>query len=189
MPEWLDLNFMVPLIATVVVVAVGICVVCVALSRRRSDDMRGGQKDVYCRLSVIRSRSGAQVFYSLFLIYHTFNLQHILFLFWDRSESVIRLKTQYDRHSTNTLVTLNQKFGMFLCLLIVSMLVIELHDIMSYMILTQAQSYTHRNTPIADHFHKNIPTKYWKYTKYNYLSITIYIYIMNIHICVHKFNT
>ncbi|XP_062130676.1 cell adhesion molecule Dscam2 isoform X22 [Drosophila sulfurigaster albostrigata] len=47
MPEWLDLNFMVPLIATVVVVAVGICVVCVALSRRRSDDMRGGQKDVY----------------------------------------------------------------------------------------------------------------------------------------------
>jgi len=32
MPEWLDLNFMVPLIATVVVVAVGICVVCVALS-------------------------------------------------------------------------------------------------------------------------------------------------------------
>lgn len=52
MPEWLDLNFMVPLIATVVVVAVGICVVCVALSRRRSDDMRGGQKDVYCRLSV-----------------------------------------------------------------------------------------------------------------------------------------
>ncbi|XP_070066214.1 cell adhesion molecule Dscam1 isoform X10 [Drosophila virilis] len=47
MPEWLDLNFMVPLIATVVVVAVGICVVCVALSRRRADDMRGGQKDVY----------------------------------------------------------------------------------------------------------------------------------------------
>lgn len=51
MPEWLDLNFMVPLIATVVVVAVGICVVCVALSRRRADDMRGGQKDVYCRFS------------------------------------------------------------------------------------------------------------------------------------------
>ncbi|ALC40438.1 Dscam, partial [Drosophila busckii] len=47
MPEWLDLNFMVPLIATVVVVAVGICVVCVALSRRRADDLRGGQKDVY----------------------------------------------------------------------------------------------------------------------------------------------
>lgn len=50
MPEWLDLNFMVPLIATVIVVFVGILVVCVALSRRRSDDLRGGQKDVYCRL-------------------------------------------------------------------------------------------------------------------------------------------
>ncbi|XP_067628011.1 cell adhesion molecule Dscam1 isoform X11 [Eurosta solidaginis] len=47
MPEWLDLNFMVPLIATVIVVAVGILVVCVALSRRRVDDLRGGQKDVY----------------------------------------------------------------------------------------------------------------------------------------------
>lgn len=85
MPEWLDLNFMVPLIATVVVVAVGICVVCVALSRRRSDDMRGGQKDVYCRLSVNRLRTGAQVFYSTlfsqYTIYYFFNLQHILFLF------------------------------------------------------------------------------------------------------------
>ncbi|XP_055694563.1 cell adhesion molecule Dscam2 isoform X50 [Lutzomyia longipalpis] len=46
MPEWLDLNFMVPLIATVIVVAVGILVICVALSRRRLDD-RGGPKDVY----------------------------------------------------------------------------------------------------------------------------------------------
>uniref|UniRef100_A0A1B0AGD3 Down syndrome cell adhesion molecule n=1 Tax=Glossina pallidipes TaxID=7398 RepID=A0A1B0AGD3_GLOPL len=52
MPEWLDLNFMVPLIATVIVVAVGILVVCVALSRRRADDLRGGQKDVYCRFIV-----------------------------------------------------------------------------------------------------------------------------------------
>ena len=49
MPEWLDINFMVPLIATVIVVAVGILVICVALSRRRSDDFNGGQKDVYCR--------------------------------------------------------------------------------------------------------------------------------------------
>lgn len=52
MPEWLDLNFMVPLIATVIVVAVGILVVCVALSRRRADDLRGGQKDVYCRFCI-----------------------------------------------------------------------------------------------------------------------------------------
>lgn len=49
MPEWLDINFMVPLIATVIVVAVGILVICVALSRRRTDDFNGGQKDVYCR--------------------------------------------------------------------------------------------------------------------------------------------
>lgn len=48
-PEWLDLNFMVPLIATVIVVAVGILVICVAVSRRRIDDSRGCPKDVYCR--------------------------------------------------------------------------------------------------------------------------------------------
>lgn len=48
-PEWLDLNFMVPLIATVIVVAVGILVICVAISRRRIDDSRGCPKDVYCR--------------------------------------------------------------------------------------------------------------------------------------------
>lgn len=48
-PEWLDLNFMVPMIATVIVVAVGILVICVAISRRRMDDPRCGPKDVYCR--------------------------------------------------------------------------------------------------------------------------------------------
>lgn len=53
MPEWLDINFMVPLIATVIVVAVGILVICVALSRRRTDDFNGGQKDVYCRFLFI----------------------------------------------------------------------------------------------------------------------------------------
>jgi hypothetical protein len=50
-PQWLDLNVMVPLIATVIVVAVGILVICVALTRRRDDD-RGGPKDVYCRFIV-----------------------------------------------------------------------------------------------------------------------------------------
>lgn len=50
-PDWVDLNTMVPLIATVIVVAVGILVVCVALSKRRIDDHRGGPKDVYCRFS------------------------------------------------------------------------------------------------------------------------------------------
>jgi heme/copper-type cytochrome/quinol oxidase subunit 2 len=49
-PHWLDLNVMVPLIATVIVVAVGILVICVALTRRRDDD-RGGPKDVYCRFT------------------------------------------------------------------------------------------------------------------------------------------
>lgn len=48
-PEWLDLNFVVPLIATCIVVTVGILVVCIALSRRRVDGLRSGQKDVYCR--------------------------------------------------------------------------------------------------------------------------------------------
>lgn len=40
---------MVPLIATIIVVFVGVLVICVALSRRRMDDPRGGPKDVYCR--------------------------------------------------------------------------------------------------------------------------------------------
>lgn len=48
-PKWLDLNIMIPLIATAIVVAVGILVICVAITRRRSDDPRGGPKDVYCR--------------------------------------------------------------------------------------------------------------------------------------------
>lgn len=48
-PEWFDLNFLVPMIATIIVVAVGILVVCFALSRRHSEDPRCGPKDVYCR--------------------------------------------------------------------------------------------------------------------------------------------
>ncbi|XP_058460382.1 cell adhesion molecule Dscam2 isoform X32 [Malaya genurostris] len=46
-PHWIDLNVMVPLIATIIVVAVGVLVICVALSRRRDDDPRCGPKDVY----------------------------------------------------------------------------------------------------------------------------------------------
>ena len=38
-PEWLDLNIIVPVSATVVVVCVGILVVCVALSRRKQPPM------------------------------------------------------------------------------------------------------------------------------------------------------
>ena len=53
-PDWLDLNVMVPLIATVIVVAVGILVVCVALTRRGGDDNRNGPKDVYCRFTGLR---------------------------------------------------------------------------------------------------------------------------------------
>lgn len=49
MPDWLDLNVMVPLIATVIVVFVGVLVVCVALTRRNMTDPRNGPKDVYCR--------------------------------------------------------------------------------------------------------------------------------------------
>lgn len=35
-----------------IVIIVGILVICIAISRRRSD-MRNGQKDVYCRLNWI----------------------------------------------------------------------------------------------------------------------------------------
>ncbi|XP_038109805.1 Down syndrome cell adhesion molecule-like protein Dscam2 isoform X22 [Culex quinquefasciatus] len=45
-PHWIDLNVMVPLIATIIVVAVGVLVICVARSRR-DDDPRCGPKDVY----------------------------------------------------------------------------------------------------------------------------------------------
>jgi hypothetical protein len=38
-PEWLDLNIIVPVSATVVVVCVGILVVCVALSRKKQPPM------------------------------------------------------------------------------------------------------------------------------------------------------
>lgn len=47
--EWLNLNVVVPLIALVVII-VGLFVICIALTRRRSD-ARGGPKDVYCRFS------------------------------------------------------------------------------------------------------------------------------------------
>lgn len=50
-PNWLDLNVMVPFIATVIVLAVGILVICVAYSRRRGDDAGRNSKDVYCMLS------------------------------------------------------------------------------------------------------------------------------------------
>ncbi|XP_055624194.1 cell adhesion molecule Dscam2 isoform X36 [Toxorhynchites rutilus septentrionalis] len=46
-PHWVDLNVMVPLIATIIVVGVGVLVICVAISRRRDDDPRCGPKDVY----------------------------------------------------------------------------------------------------------------------------------------------
>ncbi|XP_055593975.1 cell adhesion molecule Dscam2 isoform X24 [Uranotaenia lowii] len=46
-PHWIDLNVMVPLIATIIVVAVGVLVICVAISRRRDDDGLCRPKDVY----------------------------------------------------------------------------------------------------------------------------------------------
>jgi hypothetical protein len=46
-PNWFDLNLMVPFIATVIVLAVGILVICVAYNRRRPDTARNS-KDVYC---------------------------------------------------------------------------------------------------------------------------------------------
>jgi hypothetical protein len=46
-PNWLDLNVMVPFIATCIVVAVGILVICVAYNKRRGDS-GPNSKDVYC---------------------------------------------------------------------------------------------------------------------------------------------
>lgn len=51
MSDWLNLNFMVPMIAMIVIV-VGILVICIAITRRRGD-MRNGPKDVYCRLNCV----------------------------------------------------------------------------------------------------------------------------------------
>lgn len=51
MSDWLNLNFMVPMIAMIVIV-VGILVICIAITRRRGD-MRNGPKDVYCRLKCL----------------------------------------------------------------------------------------------------------------------------------------
>jgi hypothetical protein len=48
LPTWLDLNVMVPFLATIIVVAVGILVICVAFAKRRGDASRGTSKDVYC---------------------------------------------------------------------------------------------------------------------------------------------
>ena len=39
LPEWIDLNIIVPVSATIIVVCVGILVVCVALSRRKTPPM------------------------------------------------------------------------------------------------------------------------------------------------------
>lgn len=49
----MDLNVMVPFIATVIVLAVGILVICVAYNRRRGPDSgRGNSKDVYCMCQI-----------------------------------------------------------------------------------------------------------------------------------------
>lgn len=49
MGDYLNLNFMVPMIA-LIVICVGILVICIAVLRRRSD-MHNGPKDVYCRFN------------------------------------------------------------------------------------------------------------------------------------------
>jgi hypothetical protein len=50
MPNWLDLNIMVPFIATILTIAVGVLVICVAFNRRRGGSDSGHSKDVYCML-------------------------------------------------------------------------------------------------------------------------------------------
>lgn len=41
-PEWLDLDVIVPVVATVVVICVGILVICVAVARRKQPQMTPG---------------------------------------------------------------------------------------------------------------------------------------------------
>lgn len=50
-PRWFDLDVMVPFIATVIVLAVGILVICVAYSRRRPET-GPNSKNVYCMLKL-----------------------------------------------------------------------------------------------------------------------------------------
>lgn len=61
--DWLNLNFMVPMIAFIIII-VGLLVICVALTRRRVDP-RNGPKDVYCRFQIPRKPR------------HLFNLLHM----------------------------------------------------------------------------------------------------------------
>ena len=39
LPEWLDLNIIVPVVATIIVICVGIAVICVALTRRKNQPL------------------------------------------------------------------------------------------------------------------------------------------------------
>lgn len=51
MSEYMNLTFVVPTIAFLVII-VGLLVICIALTKRRTD-LRNGPKDVYCRLLCI----------------------------------------------------------------------------------------------------------------------------------------
>ena len=78
--QWLDLDVMVPLIALVIVVAVGILVICVAFTRRRGPESRTGtSKDVYCRFLIkqninVLKNAAVKFFKNFSLILYYLNL-------------------------------------------------------------------------------------------------------------------
>lgn len=49
---WLEPEVLVPILATIVVLVVGIVVICVTLARRHQPHRLRGQKDVYCMYAV-----------------------------------------------------------------------------------------------------------------------------------------
>lgn len=49
---WLEPEVLVPILATIVVLIVGIVVICVTLARRHQPQRLRGQKDVYCMYTV-----------------------------------------------------------------------------------------------------------------------------------------
>jgi hypothetical protein len=46
LPPWVDLNIIVPVSATVIVICVGVLVICVAVTRRKQPQMTPGLKDM-----------------------------------------------------------------------------------------------------------------------------------------------
>lgn len=76
---WLEPEVLVPILATIVVLIVGIVVICVTLARRHQPQRLRGQKDVYCMYTVAW-QSQLFLILSTSLIFQEFKF-HIQFLY------------------------------------------------------------------------------------------------------------